>query len=415
MVAATRDYDDLESKRALVRDFISANLAGKTLLVVGHGLGDRDLDATLRTLTDELQGYRPDIFVLRESGDRGYVPQTALQPKVVAEDQTAFLSRLLQSTRQYAVGSPALSLDDAWLSSAFFATLRQAASLPSETQVIDAFLAHLHDELAARTSVQDVLADAAAAVELTLHQRPNFEAVRRTWLQVERALDGVAEPSAAEGAVRAMRDERASRISAFKTLGESLIERNERVLLYSQSQRVIQVLLGVPRSVQRTVHLFVAECRPKSPQPYQDAMAVCRQLEDTDFKVTVCPDVVAENLLLSNQITRVLLGTHALFRREHDSEFFAFVNTCGSAPLTASAVASRVVVDVVGEELKIDVTEDSSVAASIAIHQEHDLIEAAESLKGASTRRAPIEHLNIGYDLVSVTDGVKIHVPDVRY
>lgn len=410
MVAATADFRALEEERSLVQDYVAAHLAGKHLLVVGHGLADSDLARILKGLADRLGEYNPSVFVLRPAEHDGRLPGLTFPAEAVTEDLTQFLSRLLHQARQPAPDTHSRGTDELWLSSAFFATLRQAATLPSETQVIDAFLHHLQEEIGARTDVEDVLADADVAVNLALQVRPNYEAVRKTWADVTELLRPLRDTAEAESALQHLQEKRAARINAFRHLGTTLVGRNERVLLYSQSQRVAQVLLGVPQAIQKTIHLFIAECRPKSPLPYQDATAICNQLAGTFYAITVCPDVVAGHLLRAHQIDRVVMGTHAVFVDEEGP--YAFVNTCGSGMLAQAARRFGVAVDVVGEELKLERVARLEARDHIHIHEENDLLESAVGLRDISTRRASVEHLNIGYDLVDLEEGITVYVPD---
>jgi translation initiation factor 2B subunit (eIF-2B alpha/beta/delta family) len=297
------------------------------------------------------------------------------------------------------------------MASAFFAALRKAAVLPSETQVIDAFLSHLHEEVSARGSVEEVVDDAEAAVQMALSDRPNYEALRKTWAGVTKRLTGVTETAEAELTIQAILAERETAVGSFKSLGARVIKRNERILLYSQSQRVVQCLKGVPPALQKTIHLFVSECRPKSPGPYQDATATCQQLSDTYYSVTVCPDVVAGHLLATHQIDRLLMGAHAVFRSD-GGEYHSFVNTCGSRLLTLAALKHGVRVDVIGETLKIEDVDEASANDHVHIHQENDLLESAVGLRDTGTRRGHISHLNIGYDLIPIEAGVYVHIPD---
>lgn len=412
LVAATPDYDMLEERRSLISDYIGAALAGKTLLVVGHGLADHDFARIINGLVLRLGEYAPSIFVLRAEGHDGRLPGLRFPAEVVAEDLTQFLSRLLQQARHAEHSSSLGSFDDQWMASAFFAALRKASVLPSETQVIDAFVTHLHEEISARDSVEDVLADAEAAVKLALKIRPNYEALRKSWLAIKTVLSPLSDTAAAEIALHDYRETRTRAIDHFKRLGARTITRNERILLFSQSQRVTQFLLGVPASVQKTIHLFVAECRPKSPRPYQDAAAICAQLAETYYSITVCPDVVAGYLLNSHQIDRLLMGTHAVFKEPDTETLHSFVNTCGSRLLTLAALHQNVPIDVVGEILKVEVVPVLDARDHLHIHQESDLLENAVGLRDIRTRRSDVEHLNVGYDLIPIEAGIQIHLPD---
>lgn len=412
LVAATHDYDHLQEKRNLIRNFVSASLGGGHVLVVGHGLGDSDLSRVLFELVRDLGKYAPTIYVLRPPGHDGRLPGLTIPHEVIVEDLTEFLNRLLHEFRGIRDSSGATPVDSRWFSSSFFGSLRKATVLPSETQVIDAFLGHLAEEISARPDVQGVMEDAAAAVESALHERPNYGALKRVWSRVKDAVGSEIEPHLAEIGVRDFVAERQSHIQQFSALGRAVVRANERILLYSQSQRVLQLLRGVPTSVQRTVHLFVCECRPKSPKPYEDAAATCLELSNTEFKVTVCPDVVGMNLLATSQIDKVVVGTHALFCERDADDIYAYVNTCGTDGIAEVARRHDIPVIVVGERLKLEVVPLSSAADHLYPHQENDLTDGARNIRSIATKRGDIGHLNIGYDLVSVSPNTQVLIPD---
>lgn len=414
MVATTADYDQLYKSRELVRQLIAINLAKSNLLVIGHGLADTDLQKLLNDLLRDLGEYVPTIYVVREPSTAGDGFSIPFRHELIHEDLTQFLNRLVHQYRtfSYNIKAGAPVFDEAWLNSAFFAELRQASVLPSETQVLDAFLSHLVDELTARNEVQSVRDDAAIAVKLALNERPNYKALIKLWSDIDdRLLSAGDDVATAEEMVRAVIEEREHRKTFFRQLGKTAVKRDERVLVFSQSQRVIQTLLGVTSTIQKTCELFIAECRPKSPFPYEDAAAICRELGETDFSISVCPDVVAINLLASRQIDKILMGTHAIYVDEK-GEPYAFVNTCGSLALALAAEEFKIPVIVVGESLKLDMVPRDEAEDHLFKHDEHDLQAAASSLVELSTRRGAIHHTNIGYDLVQLSPMIRIEVPD---
>lgn len=413
MVVTTSDYEELQQKRNLIRNFVSASLGGSHILVVGHGLGDSDLSRILSELVRDLGKYAPAIHVLRPPGHDGRLPGLANHHhEVIVEDLTEFLTRLLHEFRRIRDVVARPDIDPQWFSSSFFGALRKATVLPSETQVIDAFLEHLAEEISARTDVQGVMNDAAAAVASALDERPNYGALKRVWTQILGAVGSETAPEIAEATVRSFIAERNSRIQQFIALGAHLIKPNERILLYSQSQRVLQVLRGAPLSVQRSVHLFVCECRPKSPKPYEDAAATSIELSNSHYNVTVCPDVVGLNLLATKQIDKVVIGTHALFCENGANDVYAYVNTCGTDAIAEVANKHGVPIIVIGEALKLEMIPRNFASDHLYPHQESDLTEGARSIRNISTKRGEVTHLNIGYDLVEVAPNTTVYIPD---
>lgn len=414
MVAASGDLERLAPSTSLVSQLISVTLANSHLLVIGHGLADADLSRILDEVLAHLDHYAPRVVVVREP-DRGDLPAAAPQVDFVHEDLTQFLSRILHEHRVSDMSDQpgfAAHFDEQWLSSAFFAQLRQASVLPSETQVIDAFLTHLVDELAARDEVASARSDARIAVERALDERPNYAALKKTWDEIDARLEPVGEDVAqAEQIVRDHIEVRDQKRSLFGAAGRLIVARDDRLLVFSQSQRVLQVLRGVPVAVQKTVDIFAAECRPKSPRPYDDAATVCRELSSTSYDIAICPDVVAIHLLASKQITRVVMGTHAIYLDEVGSPY-AFVNTCGSLAIALAAERYGVPFTVVGEELKYETVARDEAFDHLHPHQENDLTSASAGLLELSTARGSVGHINIGYDLVMLTPNMDLVVPD---
>lgn len=411
MVATTKDYELLDNERSLVRQLISVSLASRTLLVIGHGLGDSDLSRLLNDLLKHLNEYAPAIFVIREPTHSGRIPHFSYDHEVIREDLTHFLNRILHEYRQLGRHADAAFFDEAWLSSAFFAALRQAVVLPSETQVIDAFLGHLLEEFGARNEVESVIADATTAVEGALEERPNYTALRRTWAGLLDELTPVkGDVGEAEHVVSLFIEAREAKKALFRAAGRSNIAANERILLYSQSQRVVQTLLGASQAVQRTCEVFVGECRPKSPNAYQDAFAICQQLSETHYSVTVCPDVVAINLISSKQISKVIMGTHAIY--VESGVPYAFVNTCGSLAIALAAKEYEIPLVVIGEALKVEEVPRDAADDHIYAHQENDLLEGLLGFTELTTKRDSISHTNIGYDLVYLNPQVEVLIPD---
>ena len=416
IVATSGDYDYLTERRALIRQFIAVSLAGKVLLVVGHGLSDSDLVQLLNEVLANLHDYAPHIIVLRERHDADHLPGFQYPHEVVTEDLTQFLNRLLHefgSLHQYE--QPA-AFPEPWITSAFFAQLRHAAVLPSETQVIDAFLSHVKDEIVAREDPKSVLEDADSAEQSALIDRPNYPALHRTWQELRAQLDAAETVTETESAVDDFISSRERKIDAFGRLGRKLIQADNQILLYAQSQRVIQALRGVPINVQRTCHLFIAECRPKSPHPYQDAADICRELANTHYALTVCPDVVAFNLLATRQIDQVLMGTHAIYVEDMNaplSTLHSFVNTCGTAALAACAEKYSVPIHIIGEHLKFEEVPFTERFDHVHPHEESDLLQSAVGIRELRTQRAEVEHLNVGYDLVDISSDIEVHVPDL--
>ena len=413
MVATPSDYAEFADRTNLVRDLMKVTLASSNLLVIGHGLRDSDLSSIIDDLLTGLgKDYIPTIYVVREPEREGSDLDVTYNYVDVFEDLTVFLSRLLNIYRSLdrADVPYAVTMEEDWLKSAFFTSIRRISVLPTETQVIDAFLDHLADELSARTDVGGVVDDANSAVLQALDERPNYEALANAWSTLSPSLSAVDDPVKAETIVREEIDRRTAKEPLFAQIGKDELTRNQRLLLYSQSKRVLQVLRGVPVQAQRTIDIFVAECRPKSPQPYDDATAIARSLRDTNYAVTICPDVVAINLMSSGQITKVVMGTHAVFTT--GGVPYAFVNTAGSLAVAIAAERYNVEVLVIAEIAKLKEVHPTATSDEVRPSFEENLLTAATGIADLKTLRRAVEHLNVGYDLVPISGRMRVVVAD---
>ncbi len=414
MVAATKDYNILHKENRLVIAHLMSTMANKDILVIGHGLGDSDLEKVLDSIHDSLLQYTPRVWVVKEDNHTGVLPSFNHPHTVIVEDLTKFLNRLLHKVGNYNLDKSRSNmiqpyLNESWLTSVFFSELKKAMVLPSETQVIDAFLKHLKEEIYSRTDVKSIINEADEAVKITLKDRPNYRALDSCWNEIQSLLEKEESTSLnAETTLEKYIFEREKIIGKFKNIGAEIVERNDRLLVFSQSQRVIQALMGVPVHVQKTVHIFVMECRPKSPYPFQDSLSISEALMNTYYKITICPDVVGLNLLSKKQIQKVILGTHAVYEED---KIHSYVNTCGSLAITELARLYNVPVYIMGEKMKLELVPISQASDHLYDHQEENLLVNNMEIREIKTKQSDIYYLNIGYDLVPVNDNVTVFLP----
>ena len=179
------------------------------------------------------------------------------------------------------------------------------------------------------------------------------------------------------------------------------------VLIYSQSQRVVDCLSALSPERQRSVAVLIAECRPKSPTHFADALGVARLLEKTQYQLRLVPDVACGHLLQGGRINLVMMGAHSVFRSS-DGAFRYFVNTCGSSMLAAIAQGCNIPVKVVFESEKVQVLDDSeSQVAKVSFDEEENI--AADVLSALALTPSLAERtrvINVGYDLVAWGPGM---------
>jgi translation initiation factor 2B subunit (eIF-2B alpha/beta/delta family) len=401
LVAAEDEFVPLVERAPIMEALTQTELAKKTVLFVGFALSDPHFAALYQGMRRTLGDYAPRSFAVVHDVDeyrRTYWEELGVE--LLAADLTETLrglARQVQETPQMpAVYVPA----DDWTNNAFFVSLNSIGSLPSETQVIDAFLQHLLDEIHSPAfELTDILVRARQALKTVLGQRANYEALERIGFDL---LDRVEATSMSkDDAEDVVREEMAARQvlgRQFSSLARSVVTQSDRLLVFSQSVRVLQLLRGVPRGMQATCHVFVAECRPKSPQPFQDAIAVCEHLGSTAYEVTVIPDAAIGNLLQRGQISKVIMGAHGVHMVEgHPTRF---VNTCGTGLICTAAAKADVPVYVVAERSKVSDFASFDELPEVSYTEEEQLFSAVTpALAELQAGGQGITTLNIGYDI----------------
>ncbi len=406
LIAAEDEFVPLVERAPIMEALTKTELANKTVLFVGFALSDPHFAALYQGMRRTLGDYAPRSFAIVQDADdyrRAY--WEALGVELVAADLTETL-RALARTVQSEPDVPRVYVPaDDWINNAFFVSLSEIGSLPSETQVIDAFLQHLLDEIHSPAfELGDVIVRARNAVETVLRQRPNYEALQRLGLRLLDRIEVECDTKDdAEGVVRAEMDGRDQLAGEFRSLARSVVDQSDSLLVFSQSVRVLQVLNGVPRGRQGTCQVFVAECRPKSPQPFQDAIAICEKLTDTAFAITVVPDAAIGNLLQRKQVSKVVMGAHGVHLVE--GKPLQFVNTCGAELISTAAARYEIPLYVIAERSKVTDYSTSDEIPDVSFTEEEQLFSAVSSaLAGLQSGGQGVTTLNIGYDVCPFTD-----------
>lgn len=185
-----------------------------------------------------------------------------------------------------------------------------------------------------------------------------------------------------------------------------VIRKNSNILVYSQSVRIFDILKGAPRGVQDTCHIYIAECRPKSPESFQDALAIAHEIKSTGYQLTLIPDAAMGNLIAGKQIHAVLLGSHAIYLRSGKPMYF--VNTCGTSLLLSIAKQHNIPVFVIAESSKWSEL-PGGTEPSVSYDQEEALFRGLSGrLTELKASGCHISAVNIGYDLCVIEDNVTL-------
>lgn len=399
MIAAEDEYQPLLSSKPLISSMLSTLLANKTVLFLGFSLADDDFKALYQEVKGILQDNMPSSYsiVYRcEDYQRIYWSEQGIS--IIESDLTAFIRQLFRTAipeRIEGVSHP----DDDWINNAFFDKLRNIRTQPSETQVIDAFLEHLLSEIQSNTyTCEDVVLSADSAVNSILRSKPNLHAFKKMWKGLHDILMTSDSNEAAEESVADLIEDRRKRLVDLSRTGRSIVKKGDSILLFSQSIQMLEALKTVPKATQDTCKLYVCECRPKSPKPFQDAMAICEYLNGTGYEITLIPDVTIGNLMSRNQIDRVLMGAHSVYFK--NGVFYSFVNTCGSGMIASICQINSIPLHVIADESKIVYLEEND-DEEVSYSEEENIFDSLDRIGSLRVNgNKNIKKLNIGYDLI---------------
>lgn len=403
LTACADDFKPISQRLPIIDAFLKTILANNVALFLGYGLGDFDFARVITSLKDQLGDYMPRSYAVVKDAtpfQREYWSEYGV--KIISEDLTSFLKRLSAETAN--VSSAPHSIRGDWRKNDYFRDLERVQTMPSETQVIDAFLAHLIEELRApERELSTVLVRAEQATVSVLDARDAFEALRQVAADILGAIRaGATTKEEAELIVDSELTVRSRIGQGLRRKGQSAIARSDSILVYSQSKRVAEFLSGVPGGTVDTCQLFVAECRPRSPEPFRDAIAFIELLRSSGGQygdIKIIPDAIVGNLIGRNQVTKVIVGAHAVYRREGRLE--AFVNTSGTALILDSALKHGVPVFVVAEEAKVKNLSPTDPSPVITYNQEGSIYDAIAGTLAELSINGTVVGVNVGYDLCS--------------
>ena len=316
----------------LIKSLIKVLLASKSILFLGFSLGDSDFHELYRELKEILGDNTPASYAVVKNCDtysRKYWNKQGI--KIIDKDLTLFLKELFH---EYYGGDYSKS-KNAWILNEFFIALHGKHNIPSESQAVNSFINHVQSELDNPAIDLETLIDRSQkARDLLMEYRPNFEAFRTCSEGILKYLRSDCGRSVIQNNIQDLKDQRDKISKKIKSNSRNMVRLNDLLdggsaLLYSQSNRVIDVLLSVPAAIQEKCTLYIAECRPKSPSSFQDALSFYENLAGTLYKKIIIPDIVMGNLFDNNKISCAFLGAHTVVV-DNDHEPIQLLNTSGS-------------------------------------------------------------------------------------
>ena len=185
-MAAEDEFVPLVERAPIIEALTKTELANKTVLFVGFALSDPHFAALYQGLRRTLGDYTPRSFaIVHDADDYRRAYWEALGVELIASDLTTTLRQLARTAQETPQESTVYVPGDDWINNAYFVSLRSIGSLPSETQVIDAFLQHLVDEIHGPAfALADIVVRARQALATVVRQRPNYEALNNLGTQL---------------------------------------------------------------------------------------------------------------------------------------------------------------------------------------------------------------------------------------
>lgn len=401
IIAAEDEYKAFGSRGQILASVLKVLLANKTILFCGFSLLDVDFKMAYQELKDILGDYMPRSYAIVknvEEYDRSYWESQNVT--LIDFDLTQFLKKLRSTfieNKHYD--------NSGWTNNTFLDKLSQSKTSPTETQAINAFLYHLREEIKnPKLTVNDILVQAESAIKDIKTNKSMFISMKKMWEELENVLSNIAEEDIdnIEQMIDDIVKQRNLDAESLSRKHRGLIKKDMNILLYSQSVRVIDLLKSVSNRVQQTCNIYICECRPKSANPFQDAIDISNYLQDTMYKKSIIPDATVGNLIGNKLIDIVIMGAHTLYYK--DDKFISFVNTCGTNTILNSARLNNVPVYVIAESSKRQDL-DNHEMEDIIYDEEKDTFNNRLKNEGI---RINTKVLNIRYDLCEITDNITL-------
>lgn len=397
-IRATRTgVGNFDTDCPLVRSLLEVLLADRDLLFIGYGFGDEDIVGAVRRVRTWVgSGYRRATAIMKSVSLSQKAELNQLNIDIIEGDAVKVLGEI--AAEYIKLGQNEASDSERWRAHPFFRELISIRGRPTETQVVNALL-NATDNRLGTIGVQKSILHAAEAAKLCLSFRPNYAGLKH----VSQHLERIAESENDDIAWREWRRYQESRNAARREIADKVsgcIGSSRTLLLYSQSQRVIDFLCDIEPFKRRSIELIIPECRAKSPVPFQNAILITERLADAGFKsIQIVVDVVGIHQLCDQQVDMVLMGVHKVFQKDKESKPIGIVNAVGSEAFSVAAASVDVpVVFVYEQEKVVSVDSIEEAKASISYDPECDLSSASGFNELEISKVATLTQ--IGYDFV---------------
>ncbi|MFH1982962.1 MAG: SIR2 family protein [Pseudomonadota bacterium] len=407
IVATLNDYEDIFTKRPVVSSLLRVLCAQGTVLFLGYSLDDPDFKTLHRRLKRELSEFMPKSFAVQlapSPSAKAYWGSQDLH--IIESDATDYLRTI--NNRLFLESATALrglgSISE-WNSTPFLRELIGAGSLPTESRVVDGILRQIVRFLDTDVTLENIENTLGSALRTLVSHRPNYQVLKHLEEEVFPSWFKSSSRSTFEIREKAtvLLSEREAIKIEIANRGATLIEPGDRLLIYSQSTRVVD---AIGRFLQahperNNIELIVCERRHKSPSPLHDALSLSDKVCKFGLCIQIIPDASVAYLMDRGGVSKVLIGAHAIF--EWPDGRIMFTNTTGTLTIVQLAEAYDIPTYVLAEESKI-----ASIASDTCLDQVEDfkkdqgipLADTTPALRDCMRSRG-ITYLNPGWDTVS--------------
>lgn len=409
--------DDCVLPEGIIFEILKMVLTGRKVIYLGYGddyTGYIAMSNVLKNILGSDYTLQNNIVVLKTGGKPPIYDDQTNKLRVINLNVEDFIGRLI--TNKNFSKSFRYDADD----SKFITDLFNIASTPTETQAIELFLSQLLEDISRKdATLKEIITKADINCSNLKCIKRNFNAFEKCWLSIKKEISANSTQTKRKlkEIVESYQWRRHTITNGIKEQGELFSENinGKKILLFSESLRVIEFLSGTIDSFQDDSQLFICECRPKSELPFRDAQNFCNLIRNSDCmfsKITIIPDMTAFNLIARGIIDLIVLGAHDVIMFNNSPIYF--INTCGSAAIVEMAMKYHTEVVVVAEEGKfnrIEKCEHSTDGSydyiyEISYGHETTIYDEYEFMSWAENQN--INTQNIGYDFCKFFCGMKL-------
>jgi translation initiation factor 2B subunit (eIF-2B alpha/beta/delta family) len=406
IIATNDDLLDAFHNRPLIADFLFALCARKTILFIGYDLDDMDFMQFYKILRRRLGKFLPMSYAITQTDHsvlyRNYWLKQEIQ--IISTDTIDFIKQL----KYFIQPAPSIKDSELWIRDPFLRNFIHISHMATANQVTNGIAEGIIKLLESDCSLDEIDRMIQQVINEFVSMRPNYRALDKLRDEILPQWFPPVCLTKSEARIKALNflEQRNYVRKEIGRKGAGLLEDSDAVLTYSQSTCVLSVLnTYLQRSFPACeIDILIAECRPKSPEVFQDAFAIIQEFEKFAGPFHLVPDVAIGSLMKSGKITKVFMGAHGVMLLPNGNA--QVTNTVGTFGICLLAAEFSIPVYFFAEKAKIYRASSSEEVSPTSYHLYAEEILLDE--KSASLARM-LDGKNIvvenpGFDNVSSKD-----------